>query len=166
MRRDQWNFVFLACAMCVAAFSVFVAFRMTGRVGFSSASVLTGNAYSASTSTSRVSMQGLAAARRALEEQLQGDPRKANRRVVLMAASGIAAHGDDLALNQPETISKSMSVHWDSYLEQMRLQANTIADVAASPDSDMGQARRPYAILKKTCVDCHAKFSISLPETP
>ena len=163
MRRDQWNFVFLACALCVAAFSVFLAFQMTGQTGnwmtYSWDGVTT-----APGSTARTSMAVLGRASATLEDEFRKDPRGANRRYVLTAAASISAHAEALTLNPPEGLSKTLSGKWDSFLEQMRVSADAIADVAATPDADMRAVSRSYLTLKKTCVDCHATFGVVVPE--
>jgi cytochrome c556 len=165
MRRDQWNFVFFACLLSIAAFSIFVAFRMTGRTGYWGGyySWDTGAA-SPTSSPARVSMRVVAAANNSLAEQFGNDPRNANRRIVLTAAASIAAHGDDLMLNPPEGLSKGMGTLWDSYIEQMKAAAESIADVAAKPEADLRQVSRSYTALKMTCVGCHTKFGVNVPE--
>lgn len=165
MRRDQWNFVFLACALCFAGFSVFLAFRMTGQTGRWDRFSWDGFGSDPS-SAARTSMAVLSSARRTLEQEFRGDPRTASRRDVLTSAASIAAHADDLALNPPEGLSKGLSGQWDSFLEQMKASADHIADIAATPDADLRQVSRSYLNLKKTCVDCHATFGVVEPETP
>ncbi len=149
MLPRQKNWVFLACMLIVALFSVAIVFqnvRYQGRV-------LT---QSSSASNIQEMMGEIETLQKELNVALQsGSP---NRHEVYSKASRMAVLLDNLIAETPENPTAERVGDWDLRSTKAALAANRLADLAGEPSADWTLEAPAFGSLKKSCLDCHQQF--------
>ena len=149
MEPKQKNWVFLACMLMVALFSVVVVFRNVRYQGR-----YAGQAPSA-TNVQDI-MTEIEISRRALESAIRSGP--SARSEVYARAGKISALLDELVKEAPENPTADRIGEWDRLSTKAVYAATRLADIAGDPAANWGDAAPAYGTLKRSCFDCHERF--------
>ncbi len=149
MAPKQKNWVFLACMLIIAIFSVVVVFRNVKHMG-----QYTGQ--SVSTTNIQEVMAEVEIVNKAIERALTLDG--GNRAEVYARASKVASLLEELVKEAPDDANSNRIGDWDEKTTKAVAAANLLADVAGDPASDWSKAPAAFRSLRKSCVDCHDQF--------
>ena len=149
MLARQKNWVFLACMLIVALFSVALVFQNVKYQG-----------RSLNQSKSASNVQEVMAEIGTIEKQLSTSFRDGTvtRHQVYAQASRLSVLLDDLVREEPENPTPQRVGDWDLKSNKAALAANRLADLAGGTSTDWTLAAPAFRSLKKTCLDCHQQF--------
>ena len=149
MQAKQKNWVFLACMLIVALFSVVVVFRNVKYMG---------RAPGLNPTTLNVQeiMAEIEASNKILETSVKSGA--GNRPELYARASKVAALLDELIKETPDNPTVERIGDWDRRTTKSVHAANRLADLAGDTGADWSKVVAVNRALQQSCVECHDQF--------